>query len=151
MSKNGKGKVSVSDHDEGQADQEIVFRYGWRTAVATLAGVFFLAGIVMIVGVNQLTQNTWAMVLVVMGACLLVARLVLEHLNPRELRVSRDRLVIRWHGKEASVPLADLHLIESDPFSTFLDYERIEWDQGSILVFSHLSDYQVLREKISGS
>ncbi len=151
MSKGERRRVSVSDHDEGKTDQEIVFCYGWRTAVANLAGMFFLLGIVMIVGISQLAQNTWALVLVVMGACLLVARLVLEHLNPRELRISRDRLVILWHGKEASVPLADLHLVESDPFSTFLDYEEIEWDQGSILVFSHLSDFQVLREKISGS
>lgn len=137
--------------NEGQTDKELVFRYGWRTIAVNLAGVFFLAGIVMIVGISQLPQNTWALVLVLLGASLLAVRLVLEYLNPRELRISRGRLMICQHGKETSVPLTDLHLVGSGSFSIFLDYDKVEWDHGSILIFSHISGYRVFREKISGS
>ncbi len=130
---------------------EVVCRYGWRTGVTTLAGVLFLVGFAAIIGPHNLTQNSWAMALLLLGGAALAIRLSTEHLNPREIRISSEHLDLRWHWKAETIPLSDAHLLEAGALSELLDFIKIGWENGSVFVFSHVSNFEDLKKRLSSA
>jgi hypothetical protein len=128
---------------------ERVFRYGWRTLAVNLAGVLFLVLFGVFLGFNRLVHNPWALVVILLGSSLLVARFLLECRNPRELRISGGELHFEWRGQQESIPLSELDVLTDDASSMFLDYVKISWGSGSFLVFSHISDFSGLKKEIS--
>lgn len=131
-----------------QARMEHHFRYGWRTIVVNLAGLFFLCGFALLFGFDGLFRNPWALSVVFFGIFMLILRLVLECRNPREIIIIDDYAHFRWHGRDISIPLFALSVSEDNAFSMLLDFIKINWEDGSFLVFSHISHFRSLKEAI---
>ncbi len=129
--------------------RDLVFRYGWRTVAVYLGGVFVLAVFVGVSDVWRLQKWSVPAVLVGFWAVVLASRFIAEMLNPRELKISGENLIILWDTKETTVPLSAVKLIDSGVLPTLLNYIKLDWTNGSILVFSHISGFKNFRKIIS--